>query len=158
LQDLTSQQNDLLVQKGRLLEAEAAIAVLAETKTKVAAEYRHKLYVDLAEAEMKASGLNQDAIKAEKRANFQFLTAPVDGVIIPAPRKHANHHADARLPEWNVPRTSDGRAGLVEVNGASPPSTRAPPITSGYVRPNCAFTSASAFSKAARSAGCEKST
>jgi putative peptide zinc metalloprotease protein len=28
------------------------------------------------------------------------LTAPVDGVIIPAPRKHANHHADTRLPEW----------------------------------------------------------
>ena len=29
------------------------------------------------------------------------LTAPVDGVIIPAPRKQQTHHAETRLPAWN---------------------------------------------------------
>ena len=29
------------------------------------------------------------------------LTAPVDGVVIPAPRKQQNHPAETRLPEWN---------------------------------------------------------
>jgi hemolysin D len=81
LQELTGQQNDLLVQQSKLREAEAATAVLSETKAKVTAEYRHKLYSDLAEAEQKAAGLSQDVIKAEKRANLQFLTAPVDGVV-----------------------------------------------------------------------------
>jgi hemolysin D len=81
LQELTNQQNDLLVQRGRLREAEAAIAVLSETKVKTRAEYRHKLYADLSEAEQKAAGLSQDVIKAERRANLQVLTAPVDGVV-----------------------------------------------------------------------------
>jgi hemolysin D len=81
MQELVGQQNDLLVQKSKLREAEAAVAVLSETKTRSAAEFRHKLFGDLAEAEQKAGGLIQDVIKAEQRARFQLLTAPVEGVI-----------------------------------------------------------------------------
>jgi hemolysin D len=81
MQDFLGQQNDLLVQKSRLREAEAAVDVLTETRNRTAAEFRHKMYSDLAEAEQKAAGLSQDVIKAEKRAKFQTLTAPVDGVV-----------------------------------------------------------------------------
>ena len=81
LQDLVGQQNDLLVQKSRYREAEAAVAALIETRTKAEAEYRHKLFDDLAKAEQKATGVAQDAIKAEQRTKLQALTAPVDGVV-----------------------------------------------------------------------------
>jgi hemolysin D len=81
LQDLVGQQNDLLVQKSHYREAEAAVAALVETRTKTGAEYRHKLFDDLAKAELKAAGAAQDAIKAEQRTKLQVLTAPVDGVV-----------------------------------------------------------------------------
>jgi hemolysin D len=81
MQELVGQQNDLLIQKSKLREADAAVAVLTETKNRTAAEFRHKLFVDLAEAEQKAGGLIQDVVKAEQRAKLQLLTAPVEGVI-----------------------------------------------------------------------------
>jgi hemolysin D len=80
-QDLVGQQHDVIVQKSRLREADAAMAGLAEAKLKVEAEYRRTLYDDLAKAEQRASGLAQDLIKAEQKAKQQILTAPVDGVV-----------------------------------------------------------------------------
>jgi hemolysin D len=81
LQDLIGQEKDLLVQKSRYREADAAVAALAESRTKAEAEYRHKLFDDLAKAEQKAAGVAQDVIKAEQRTKLQLLTAPVDGVV-----------------------------------------------------------------------------
>ncbi len=81
LQDLVGQQQDLLVQKSKSREVDAAIAALEETRTKTAAEYQRSLYDDLAKAEQKAAGLVQDVVKAEQRTNLQRLTAPVDGVV-----------------------------------------------------------------------------
>ena len=81
LQDLVGQEKDLLVQKSRYREADAAVAALVETRAKVEAEYRHKLFDDLAKAEQKVAGLAQDVIKAEQRTKLQVLTAPVDGVV-----------------------------------------------------------------------------
>jgi hemolysin D len=81
LQDLVGQQQDLLVQKSRYREAEAAIAALAETRTKTAAEYQHALFDDLAKAAQKAAGLSQDVVKAKQRTRLQQLTAPEDGVV-----------------------------------------------------------------------------
>jgi hemolysin D len=81
LQDLVGQQQDLLVQKSKSREADAAIAALVETRTKTAAEYQRSLFDDLAKAEQKAAGLVQDVVKAEQRTNLQRLTAPVDGVV-----------------------------------------------------------------------------
>lgn len=81
LQDLVGQQQELLVQKSRSREADAALAALKETGTKTTAEYRRSLSDDLAKAEQKAAGLMQDVVKAEQRRSFQRLTAPVDGVI-----------------------------------------------------------------------------
>jgi hemolysin D len=81
LQDLVGQQQELLVQKSRSKEADAALAALVETSTKTAAEYQRSLSDDLAKAEQKAAGLAQDVVKAEQRRRFQRLTAPVDGVV-----------------------------------------------------------------------------
>jgi len=81
LGDLVGQKQDLLVQQSRYREADAAVAALAETRTRAEAEYRHTLFDDLAKAEQKAGGLAQDVIKAEQRTKLQLLTAPVDGVV-----------------------------------------------------------------------------
>jgi hemolysin D len=81
LQELVGQQQDLLVQKSRYREIGEAVAALAETRIKTAAEYQRTLLDELAKAEQKAAGLAQDVIKAEQRMRLQYLTAPVDGVV-----------------------------------------------------------------------------
>ena len=81
LQDLIGQQQEILVQQSRYSEAEAAIAALADTRSKTVAEYERALFDDLVKAEQKAAGLGQDIIKAEQRTSLQKLTAPVEGVI-----------------------------------------------------------------------------
>ncbi|HEY7244881.1 MAG TPA: HlyD family type I secretion periplasmic adaptor subunit, partial [Xanthobacteraceae bacterium] len=81
LQLLIEQQQDLGVQKNRLQESEAAIAALAETRRQTVAEFHRNLLDELNKAEAKANGLVQDVAKAEQRAKFQTLTAPVDGVV-----------------------------------------------------------------------------
>jgi hemolysin D len=81
LQDLIGQQNELLVQKSRRHEVDVAVSVLKETRAKTDAEYQRALSDDLAKAEQKVAGLSQDAIKAERKAGLQLLTAPVDGVV-----------------------------------------------------------------------------
>jgi hemolysin D len=80
-QDLVSMQQDLLVQKSRYQEADAAVAALTETRAQSAAEYRRTRFDELTKAEQKAAGLAQDVIKAEQRTKLQVLTAPVDGVV-----------------------------------------------------------------------------
>ena len=74
-------QQDLLLQQSRLREADAAIALLKETKDKTAAEYRRATYDALAKAEQKTAGVAQEVIKAERRTKLQRLAAPVDGVV-----------------------------------------------------------------------------
>ena len=81
LQQLVEQQQELLVQKSRYREADAALAAIAEARTAAAAEYRRNLLDDLAKAEPKAAGLAEDLVKAAERARLQLLTAPVDGVV-----------------------------------------------------------------------------
>jgi hemolysin D len=80
-QDLVGLQQDLLLQQSRLREADAAIALLKETKDRTAAEYRRATYEALAKAEQKAASAQQEVIKAERRTKLQHLTAPVDGVV-----------------------------------------------------------------------------
>src|ERR1700745_2052678 len=81
LKMLTEQQQELLVQKSRYQEAEAAAAAVVQTRAQTAAEYQRKLYSELAEAERKAAGLANDLVKAEQRTKLQVLTAPIDGMV-----------------------------------------------------------------------------
>jgi len=80
-QELVGLQQEVLVQKSRFQEADAAVAALVETRAQTAAEFRRTRFDDLAKAEQKAAGLIQDVIKAEQRTKLQALTAPVDGVV-----------------------------------------------------------------------------
>lgn len=80
-QSLVDLQHDLLVQKSKFRETDAAIATIAETRAQTAAEYRRSLFGELAEAERKASGLSKDLDRINEKTKLQLLTAPVDGVI-----------------------------------------------------------------------------
>jgi hemolysin D len=80
-QDLVGQRQDLLLQKSKVHEADAAIAALVQTRAQTAAEYRRTRFEELTKAEQKAAGVAQDVIKAEQRTKLQALAAPVDGVV-----------------------------------------------------------------------------
>ena len=80
-QEYVAQQQEITVMQRRSGEADAAIAVLMETRTKALAEYERGLFESLAKAEEKAAGLTQDVIKAEQRTSLQRLTAPIDGMV-----------------------------------------------------------------------------
>ena len=80
-QELVGMQQEVLVQRSHLQEAEAAVAALVETRAQTAAEYRRTRFEELTKAQEKASGLAQDVIKAEQRTKLQALAAPVDGVV-----------------------------------------------------------------------------
>ena len=69
------------MQKSKLQESEAAVAAIIQTRAQTVAEFRRTVLDELNKAEAKASGLVQDVAKAEQRAKFQTLTAPVDGVV-----------------------------------------------------------------------------
>jgi hemolysin D len=81
LQEYVTQQRELLVQKRRIQEVEAALSGLTESRRKAKAEYDRSLLDDLSKAEQKASSLAQDLIKAESRTRLQSLRAPEDGVV-----------------------------------------------------------------------------
>lgn len=81
LQQLTESQQERLVQRSRLKEARAAIGTIVETRSQTVGEFRRGLLGDLTEAERKAAGLAADLSKAEQRAKFQQLTAPVSGMV-----------------------------------------------------------------------------
>ena len=81
LQQLTESQQERLVQKSRVKEAQAAIAAIIETRAQTVGEYRRALFSDLTEAERKAAGLAADLSKAQERLRLQDLRAPVSGMV-----------------------------------------------------------------------------
>lgn len=80
-QDLVGQQQDLLIQRSKMKETDAAVASLQETRNRTAAEFRRALFDELAKTEQKAAGIAQDAVKAGRRTKLQDLVAPVDGTV-----------------------------------------------------------------------------
>jgi len=80
-QDLVGLQQDVVVQKSRYGEADAAVAALLEARFKLVAEYQRTLLDELTKAEQKAAGLAQDVVKAVQRTQYQVLVAPVDGTV-----------------------------------------------------------------------------
>jgi hemolysin D len=71
----------VLVLKRRSKEAEAALSAIDESRARTVAEYRRGLFEELTRAEQKATGLQQEVVKARQKAHQQQLTAPVDGTI-----------------------------------------------------------------------------
>src|SRR5258708_39175874 len=80
-QSLTEYQHELLIQKSRLTEAEAALAAIAENRAQAAAEYQRTMLTDLAGAEQKIASLTQELVKATKKTDLQRLSAPVAGTV-----------------------------------------------------------------------------
>jgi hemolysin D len=80
-QDLIEHQQELEVQKGRLVEAESAIAALKDQRRQAEDAYRRDNLKDMAEAEQKAASLHEQLAQAAQKYRLQTLTAPVDGTV-----------------------------------------------------------------------------
>jgi hemolysin D len=80
-QDLIEHQQEMLVQKGHLAEAEGAIAAHKEQRRQAEDEYRHNILKELAEAEQKSVSLHDQLVQAAQKYRLQTLTAPVDGTV-----------------------------------------------------------------------------
>ncbi len=80
-QQMVESERELVVQKNRLTEAEAALLAIGEKRRQAEAEFRRSRLGELAQAEEKADNLAQELVKAEQRTRLQTLTAPVDGVV-----------------------------------------------------------------------------
>jgi len=71
----------LAMQRERLRQDRAALAEAVEQRQVVDLEFKRSRLAELAEWEIRAASLEQETIKAAKRAEVQRLTAPVDGVV-----------------------------------------------------------------------------
>ena len=74
-------ERDLAVQQGRLSEAQAAAAAVAESRHQTEAERRRSWLAALADAQAKEQALTQDVVKADERMTRQVLRAPIDGIV-----------------------------------------------------------------------------
>ena len=74
-------ERDLAVQRSRLSEAQAAAAVVAESRRETEAERRRSWLEALADAQARVQTLAQDLVKANDRMKRQVLPAPIDGVV-----------------------------------------------------------------------------
>jgi hemolysin D len=81
LQQLVEGQQEIIVQRSKLREAEASIAALTEARTQAVAEFQRTLFGQLTEAERKADGLAFDIAKSQQKINAQYLTAPIEGTV-----------------------------------------------------------------------------
>jgi hemolysin D len=74
-------EHDLVVQRSRLSEAQAAAGAVAESRRETEAERRRSWLAALADARAKVQTLAQDLVKADERMKRQVLPAPIDGVV-----------------------------------------------------------------------------
>ena len=78
---LSDQNHELILQRRRAVEMEAARKALEASREQTRAEYARGIVNDLAEAEQKAAQATQDLIKAEKKIQDQVLRAPMSGTV-----------------------------------------------------------------------------
>jgi hemolysin D len=80
-QDLVEHEHELDVQQGRQAEASGALAALREQRREAEADYRHTTLNELAQAQQKASNLQEQLVQAAQKTKLQTLTAPVAGTV-----------------------------------------------------------------------------
>lgn len=80
-QQQVSMTHEIRVQADKLAEAEAARDALQRERARSEAEFTRSMLSDLTEAETKAAGLAQEAIKLSQKTALQTLRAPVDGRV-----------------------------------------------------------------------------
>jgi len=80
-QDLIEHQHELTEQQGRLAEANGALAALKQQRSQAQAEYLRDNSNKLADAEQKASSLQEQLVQATQKFKLQTITAPVSGTV-----------------------------------------------------------------------------
>jgi hemolysin D len=75
------QQQELAASKKRTRKVEASIQETREQRQAVDAEFRRELLTKLSEAERRIDQLQQERVKASRRADLQAMRAPVAGVV-----------------------------------------------------------------------------
>ena len=80
-QERIEKVQDLAAQKKHREELSATLGQIKEERKAYQAEYTNKALTQLAEAERKLNGLQQELVKAKQRTYLQKLTTPVDGVV-----------------------------------------------------------------------------
>ena len=80
-EQVIAQEQELEAERHREQEAVEAARSLQRQRAQAEAEYRKSVFGQLADSEKRASGVEQDLIKAEQRQKAQQLTAPIDGVV-----------------------------------------------------------------------------
>lgn len=80
-QDLVEHQQELQVQKGRLIEATAGEESLKQQRQQTEAEFRQKTLDELSQDQEKAESLQQQLVQATQKYQLQTLKAPVDGTV-----------------------------------------------------------------------------
>ncbi|HJU05449.1 MAG TPA: HlyD family type I secretion periplasmic adaptor subunit [Nitrospiraceae bacterium] len=72
---------ELAAQRQKLIQDRAALAESQKNYGALIAEFHQARQAELSAAEIKATSLEQEVVKAEQRTEFQTLIAPVDGVV-----------------------------------------------------------------------------
>lgn len=78
---LVEQQNERIVQQGRIAEVRAARQALEQQVEQTRSGYERQVLNDLADAEKKVAQLAQDLVKAEQKSAERTLRSPIDGTV-----------------------------------------------------------------------------
>ena len=80
-EQVIAQEQELAAERHREQEAIDAQKSLQKQRAQAEAEYRKTVFGQLADSEKRASGVEQDLIKAEQREKAQRLVSPIDGTV-----------------------------------------------------------------------------
>ena len=80
-QTLIEQRQDLVIEKHRLAEADAALITIQKRRKQAEAEARREVLGEIVEVQNRISAATLQLRKVEKRERLQQLRAPVDGVV-----------------------------------------------------------------------------
>lgn len=79
--EVIEQENELQIQRHRLTESEASLAVAIRQRKQLEAEFSAETLAALAEAARRNAAVSQELVKVEKKKSLQRLRAPIDGVV-----------------------------------------------------------------------------
>jgi len=79
--EVINQENELEIQRHRLAESEASLAVAIRQRNQMEAGFRAKTLAALAEASRRNAAVTQELVKVEQKKSQQRLRAPIDGVV-----------------------------------------------------------------------------
>ena len=80
-QQLVEQEQDLIVQRHRVDQAQAALNTARQQREQAQADFLRNVLSQQEEAEKKIAELTQSLAKAEQRQDLQTLTAPIAGIV-----------------------------------------------------------------------------